>query len=196
MPVSVLISLAIQKVVDRLLALSPKAVEKCASLQDKVIKFEIQGFDTSFYILVTSKSLEVLTEYEHEVDVTFSGMPSGYIALSKNPTDALFNNEITIKGDFATGKQFSHLIELIEVDIESLFAQMIGKDLAQHFANNIKQKQQHPLSPKIRQFLQDKLEVLPRQQDVRQFADQVHKINLDVERLQQRIQRLMSQSGV
>lgn len=195
MPFSVLVSLSIQKVIDELLKKSPKALAKCAELEDKVIQFDVQGFDTTLYFLVTHQGLEVMTWFDGEVDVTFTGYPSGYIALSKNPNDALFNNDITVQGNFNVGKQFSHLIDLIEVDIADFAAQYIGQDLADHFLSKEQRsayKQKQDLRhQRIRNLLQDKLKVMPTKNEVSDFADKVHEVHLGVERMEQRIERLL-----
>ena len=191
MPFPIFITLSLQKVVDQLLQNNPQTLERCANLQDNVIKFVIQGVDATAYILVVEDGLEIMTEYDYEADVVFSGFPSGYVALSKNSEQALLDDKISIKGDFSVGQKFSHLIDSIEIDLEKHFSDIIGTDLSQHFFSDKGLKKTTLCDYKRNQWqyiLQQALNVLPKADEVNGFNSDAHNLESSLAKIEKKIQ--------
>ncbi len=203
MPLSVLVTLSLQKAIDILLAKNPQAIAQCEQLKEKVIQFHIQGFSnlsdsttghSTVYVLILKDGLEIMTEYDYQPDVEFTGLPSGYIALSKDSKKALVDKVISVKGDFNVGQQFSDLIDSIELDLVALTSLGIGEDLATHFfANNkpnIFKKVAEFKQKQWKDILQNKLNVLPVADEVTSFKNQISSLTPQVDRLDKTIQRL------
>jgi ubiquinone biosynthesis protein UbiJ len=192
---------ALQKAINKALALDESFPHKLNHLHGKVIKLIIKPLEVSFFISFKEEELILLDQFEGDVDTTIESSPLGLIKLSFLPASkarSLFNDNIRITGDVELGQKIKQLFDELDIDWESHIAHFTG-DVAAYqlgswfrqgiaFKNQISGSIKHSLT----EYLQEELRACPSSEEVDDFFHDLDTLSLDVERLQARLTLLVA----
>jgi len=117
---------------NRALQLDEHTFKQIVALQGKVIAIELTGLDITFFLAPALDGVQVLTEYEKDVNTTIRGTPISLLKTAvSDDRKTLFKGEVVIDGDMALGKKFQKILDGLEMDWEEPLSQAIG-DVAGH----------------------------------------------------------------
>jgi len=194
---------AIEKAINRYLALDPVAVERLSSYHDKIVAVEISGLDFTFYILIKDKGVIVSQQEPDNIDTWLTGAPASLIkmGLSNKAVDTeniMFSGEVEIRGDVELGQALKTVFNEIDIDLEEQLSKITGDVVAHQVGNLVRggaqwgRKSLQTLELDLAEYLQEEINFLPRREEVNSFLSGVDQLRSDVDRMEARVKSLYS----
>lgn len=194
---------ALQTAINQALNLDEHMPDKLQALNEKVIEMIITPLNVNFYIQFQNSHMLLLDRYEGHPDTIIHSNPIGLIRLSLLPASkarSLFNDKIRMSGDIELGQQVKKLFDEIDIDWEGHLAHFTGDVVAHQIGSFIrkgmefKKQLRTSMQLNVTEYLQEELRVVPSKNELDDFFDDVDELTLSVERLQARVNQLMSQN--
>jgi ubiquinone biosynthesis protein UbiJ len=190
---------AVDKALNLYIRQDPRALERCAALDGRIIAVHITGLEVSIYFAPGSDGIRVLGEYEGEADTHLSGTPMALARLGLAAgEDALFKGDVKIRGDSGTGEQFQALLAEVDWDWEEQLSRITG-DLVAHQAGElgratrrILRDSRSTLEQNIAEYLHEEARLLPSRPEIDNLLADIDTFRSDVDRLSARIERLFA----
>ena len=204
-PASTMISEILESAGNRLLRFDPDTQQRLSRLQGKVFKLEVLVIGKTLFFIPAENGLHIRDDWAEPVDITLTGSPMAFarFGLRQKGLDkqAFIDKKITIEGDVELAQDFQTLIRQLDVDLEELLSHYVG-DVAAHqigrgaglFADWARQAAE-TLRLDIREYLEEEVRVLAPDWRVTGFMGKVDCLRADVERLEQRVDRLKAHIG-
>lgn len=195
-----LLNQLVEPALNQVLALDADLEQFLQPLSGKVIAIEFTAGKPLVYICPASTRIQLLDHYDGQVDTTLTGSPASFlkIAVSQSPAAILASGAIVMSGDMHTGRQLQALFEQLDLDWESLLAQVSG-DVVAHKLGRWMRGSQAWLSESLQtlqlntaEFLQEESRALPADPEVKHHYQSITCLRDDTERLAARIDRLNS----
>lgn len=191
------ISKTLAKVLNHALYQNPPSLQLLNKLSGKIIRIELTHLEISLTLFPDVQGITVLSDYEGEVDVRITGAPFTLLRLLLQEQPLLANNpEVVIAGDMGIAQQLLELIKELNPDWEEQIAQWLGDIPAHYLTNSFQQAQEYTqdrfntLQLNLSEYLQEEVHHLPNPMEMELFLDTIDTLRDDLERLEQRIQRL------
>ena len=192
---------AIEKAINRYLALDPVSLERLSSYRDKTVAVEISGLDFTFYILIKDKGVVVFQQEPDEIDTWLIGTPVSLMkmGLSNKAVETeniLFSGEVEIRGDVELGQALKTVFNEIDVDPEEQLSKITGDVVAHQVGNLVRGGMQwgrnslQTLELDLAEYLQEEIHFVPRREEVDSFLSAVDQLRSDVDRMEARVKRL------
>ncbi|MDA9983084.1 SCP2 sterol-binding domain-containing protein [Gammaproteobacteria bacterium] len=190
---------------NHLLKFDPDTLQRISRLRAKVIKLEFLVVGKTLFFIPADEGLYIRDEWAEPVDITLTGSPMAFarFGLRQKGLDnqAFIDKKITIEGDVELAQDFQKLIRQLDIDLEELLSHYVG-DVAAHqigrgaglFAHWARQAAES-LRLDIREYLEEEARVLAPEWRVTGFMERVDSLRTDVERLDQRVDRLIAHIG-
>lgn len=191
----------LEKAINHTLALDESMPTKLAALQGKVLEIIISPLDVHFFIRFEQQQVHLLTDYNGHANTIIHSSPLGLIRLSILPASkarSLFNDRIKMSGDVEFGQQVKQLFDELDLDWEGHLAYFTGDVIAYQlgsfyrqgigFKKQLSQSFQYYFS----EYLQEELAVLPPNEAVEDFFNDIDQLALDVERLDAKLNLLIT----
>ena len=185
---------------NQLLEFDPDTQVRLAQLKGKVFKLELSVVDREIYLIPGELGIEIKEEWSDHVDITLRGSPLAFVqfGLKQKGVDnqAFVDKRVSIEGDAELAQDLQKIIHQLDIDFEELLARYVG-DIAAHeigrgarmlrvwardAAKSIRQD--------IQEYMVEESRILAPEWRVAEFNEQADTLRADVERLDQRIQRL------
>jgi ubiquinone biosynthesis protein UbiJ len=190
--------LILETAINRYLALDPEMLVKLSAFSGKVVKIELTGVNKTLYLLPDEHGIQILTEFEGEVDTVLRGTPLSLfkMGLVSNTASLLLKGEVEITGDTRLGHQFKSAFDQMEIDWSEPLAELVGDGLAfqlQQTGQKFTKWGRHTVnsfSNSVSEYLQEESRDVITETELNIFNDAVDKLRNDVDRLQQKIQSL------
>jgi len=203
MSLSTATSAGLELLLNRYLSLDPELPPRLTPLYGRVIALEVLGLGLRWYLIPGPAGIQVLGEFEGEADCTLRGTPLALARLGNEHrrTDQLFSGAVEIQGDSELGHRFGNLLGKLDIDWEEHLSKLTGDLLAHQTGNLVRgvgawgREARASLAQDLPEYLQEELRLLPSRFEVEEFLAQVDDLRDDVERLEQRIQRLAARRG-
>lgn len=192
---------ALESALNRYLKLDPETLSRFAKLEGKTVKWVIEDWHISFYIILNANGVELHPTMTTTPNTTITGKLPALLrlGLAKASNSALFENRIQIEGDLNTGETLRAILSDMDIDWEEHLSKIVG-DIAAHkistAAKEIKSSfsgAKQTLERNLKEFLQLELQALPTREQVNTFIDDVSHLQHAVERADVRIIRLQQQ---
>jgi ubiquinone biosynthesis protein UbiJ len=196
-----LFATTLETLLNQALRLDPTSLHALSKLSGKIIRIEISGM--SFTLFIDNQGITVLSDYDGEVDVRIGGAPFTLLRLLLQNEITLSNNpEVTINGEIGTAQQLLSILKGLDIDWEEQLAQGLGDIPAHQLSTLFRQCQNYTrerintLQFNMSEYLQEESGHLPGNAEIEVFLDAVDTLRNDVERLEQKVQRLESVENV
>lgn len=191
----------LEQAINQCLQLDPEMAQRLQSIDGRTIAIEITGLASPFFLIINHGEILVQGHLQGQPDTTISGGPASLLRMgvSKDQRDALFEGDVTIRGDVALGQQFKKIFDQLDIDWEEHLSRLVGDVIAHQLCRggrNIKQWLEQTLSTlgrDVTEYLQEESRLLAVAEQVEAFVSEVDGLRDDVSRLQQRLQRLQRQ---
>lgn len=187
----------LETLLNQALRLDPPSLQALNQLAGKIIRLQLTGIELSFTLFPDNQGIIILNHYEGEVDVHIQGTPFTLLrSFLQHETTLLNNSDVIIKGKISIAQQFVQILQGLDIDWEEQIAQQLG-DIPAHKLGNLfrhcqaytSDRYQH-LQLNLHEYLQEEARYLPTRPEIELFLNGVDTLRDDVERLEQRVQRL------
>lgn len=184
---------------NQLLDLDKESLSKIQQLSGKVILLELLNSELRFFLQPNSEGFHITTELDAKPDVTIRAPASEFMLLffskfsNKSPS---VNMEVI--GDIGLGQQFQNIMLNLEIDWEEPLSRLIG-DTATHKLSklmrdgkNYSAQRLDSFTMNLSEYLRFENNQLPDQTEVDEFIQQVDAFRNDVDRVEQRINKIIN----
>ncbi len=194
---------ALEAAINHCLQFDPDALQRMRALTGKVVGIELLGLNLKFYLLPDSVGLQLRAEFDGEVDVWLRGAPLSMMrmGLGGDQQKALFSGDVEIEGDTETGQHIRDIMNDLDLDWEEQIAQLAG-DVVGHKIGNVVRgvagwaiQTRSTIEQDVSEYLQEESRLLPHREEIGPFLEAVDTLRSDVDRMEARVQRLLTQRG-
>lgn len=196
------LSASIESALNLYLRQDPRALQRCAELDGKVIALHLEGADLDLYFLPGAGGMHVTGSYEGTADTRLRGGPLGLLRLlDSSRENALFEGAAVIEGDTDTGRALQELLSSVDIDWEEKLSHVTGDVLAHQAGKAFAQTRRYlsnslrTLEEDLSEYLQEEARTLPARIEVEQFLDQVDALRSQTDLLEARVKRLLLAAG-
>ncbi len=185
----------LEKALNNAISLDPASLERLRELEGHIIKVELLKLDQHFFLFFTDDGFSLRENCNGEADIIIRGAPSALFKMGMSENKTLYGSDVKIIGDMGLGEALQNIFSQIDIDWEEGIAQYTGDVAAHHIGKTLRKtrdwtKQTHEnMQQNWKEYLQEEINVLPRQEEVQQFCDEVSTLRNDVERLTTRMQQ-------
>ena len=140
--------------------------QACHSLQGKRIGVHVEGFECGLTFIFHTDQLELLGDYQDEVDASVSALPLSLIHLLSRRT-GLEISDAEVSGDRRLFEAFLEMLPLFNLDWEAHLSRLIGGVFAHQLGNRMrrfqqeKRRGQQSMRDNIRDYLQEEVGLIP-----------------------------------
>jgi ubiquinone biosynthesis protein UbiJ len=191
------LAITLETLLNKTLRLKPSHLQALTVLSGKIVRIELSGIYLNFTFFPDDQGVTVLSDYQGEVDVTICTAPFTLLRLLLEHHSLLSDNpDVTIHGEMSIAQQWLDFLKGLDIDWEKEFAKRLGDIPAQKLGTLFRQSQNYAhkhfntLQLKSSEYLQEKIYSLPTQSEMAYFLKGVNTLYDDLERLEQRVQRL------
>ena len=185
---------------NRLLRFDPETMQKLSRMQGRVFRLEIQVVDKVLWFIPGESGLQISENWSGDADITLKGSPLGFVQYAlrqKNADNRVFvDKKLMIEGDVELAQDFQRILAELDIDFEELMSHYVGDVAAHQLGRGFRRFRQwagdaaESLRLDTREYLVEELRVLAPDWRVAAFVDRTDELRADVERLEQRVQRL------
>ncbi len=186
-----------QALFNRLLRYDPDTQQRLGAIAGKVICIELRDAPLRLYVLPHVAGVELRSEHDGIVNVTIAGSAAVFARLMSAQGQAPVAGELQISGDIELGQQFQRIVRGLDIDAEEMLAQRFGDLPARQLGNMFRAARDGmahvgaTLERDAAEYLQEEARVLAKREQVAAFLSGVDRVRADVDRLEQRIKRLL-----
>ncbi|MCG8324450.1 MAG: SCP2 sterol-binding domain-containing protein [Thiotrichales bacterium] len=188
----------IETLINRLVLLDSVTLNKLRELAGKRLHIHVSDLDQSVLISVESDGLRLSGVSGDSADVLIRGRLASLAGLlfSNAAVGDVFPREIEIRGDIHLAQDFRNILLQLQIDWEEYASGWIGDTAARKFGNffranrNWLKQTGKNIRTDVSEYLRFEIELLPDHLLITEFNNAVDNIRDDVDRLQQRINRL------
>ncbi|MDO6459283.1 SCP2 sterol-binding domain-containing protein [Granulosicoccaceae sp. 1_MG-2023] len=179
---------AVEQAANALIRLDEDSAAGLKKLAGKVICIHLQGLELSIFLFVHADEIEVLNEFDGEVDTTISGSPGDLMGM-RSSKRALFSGDVEISGDVETGKAFSRFLDKLDIDWEEHLSRLIGDTLAYQLGRFVRSAR-GSVESTLRTAQQNAGEYIAEESGLGTAAAEVEEFNAGVDTLREDLDRL------
>jgi ubiquinone biosynthesis protein UbiJ len=192
---------AIENLLNRNLAASPRARELCAALAGRKVVVDLAGTGLALGIEAARDSLHLRRDPTGECDARLSGTVVDLLALAGSaPERALQRGRLALEGNSQVAQDFRELVLLLRPDAEEELSKLVGDALAHRVANfthGLFEAGRRSARTGVRNVAEylahESRDLVPRAEADAQFA-QVDRLREDADRLAARLDLLGSKA--
>ena len=193
--------MALEQVINNALKCDLATRKKLIALHGKAIEIKTRQPKLRLVIIPNQQGLQLSSLYDGPIDCQLEGEFFSLLKLvrAKDKTSTLMSNQINISGDSQLARQLQELIAQLDIDWETPLAKLIGDVATHQLSQFLRSCQQwlshshHSLVQDIEEYIHEESRLLPQQQELEIFYQQVDEIKLTLDRLEARVQRLLNQ---
>lgn len=189
----------IEMIVNQVIKLDPDAQERLEKLDGKIIKFELTDLKQSIFFKIDETYILVKEEVEQEPNAELKGNSLSFFNLAlSDQQDPLFKGEVLFSGEIQTAQKFQAFFEQLDIDWEEHLSKFTGDVVAHelfkagksfhHWATETFDTAQKNMS----EYLRFEARATPASIELENFYDDVADLKSDVDRLEQRINRIIA----
>ena len=122
---------AIENLLNRNLAASPRARELCRGLKGKSMSLVVTGTPWKLAVESVGDSLKLLSPVPETCQAEVSGRPVNLLAmLGGDPQEVIRRGDVRISGDAEVAQDFRELLSKLRPDVEEELSKLIGDNAA------------------------------------------------------------------
>ena len=193
---------ALETTINAALELDPQTIARLERLTGSVIAIELEGLGQRIYIRPHAKGLDLMGDYQGDVDTILHGTPMALLRMSRGkPGEGLFGDGVTLKGDIELGQRLQRIFVQIDIDWEEHISHLTGDIIAHQMGEGFRglmrwsRHNNRACERDISEYLRYETDSLPLVWEVEEYMGGVDKIRSDIDRLEARINRLAVSSS-
>lgn len=199
-PLPSILANTLELAINRILALDESSGQRLQSLQDRLLRLDMETVGISLYFSFTSDRVEVGIDSDAEPDTTISGSPAALFAMAVPEGAGNWgspDSRVSITGDATLARDLERLFSRLDPDWEatfsSLFGDVVGHQVASGLRSGADQAREAAsnAAEMVSEFLKRNDGPLVEIADIRTFANAVDETRDAVERLEARIQLML-----
>ena len=199
LPTEIILTLteALETSINLVLKQDSATLEKFASLQGKVIAFELTDLNLTLYLFPHTEGVQVQYLYQGQADTTLQGSALAFINMSLgDSTESFFSGEVRIKGEIELGQHFKRILDQLDLDWEEWLSAYTGDLVAFKAGNLIRsfnswgKNALNILELDAREYIQDEGQLSPHSAELEEFTNNISQLRDDTARLEARVSRL------
>lgn len=188
----------LESALDLYLKRDSSALKRSSKMAGKCVAIALSGTGITLYFLPDGDGVQVLGEYEGDIDTLLTGSPLGFARLGLDSReDALFQGAVQIEGDTGIGQQFQDIFVGGDWDWEEQLSHFTGDIIAHQAGNLVRHTQRflkdsgNTFADNSSEYLQEETQLLPTRVEISYFLEDVDKLRADTDRLSARVDRLL-----
>lgn len=189
-----------EEVANRLLRLDPDTRERLGRLDGKVVGVEVAGIEQRIYLYPFEGGVRVAGECPAEPDVVVRGTPGGFLGLglSRGGPEAFARGAVELHGDAELAQDIKTILAGLDPDWEEWASGYMGDVAAHQLGRFVRGAGQwgrealQTLGQDAADYLTEERPVLAGHARLDDFLDDVDTLRADVDRLEQRVRRLLA----
>ena len=193
----------LERSLNALLSMDPEAPRRLTPLAGKLVEIHTRAPELHFFIEADGAGLRLRSTASRPADTTISGSTLGLArnGLGTDPRGALLSGDVKVSGDLQTGAAVRALLEKLDIDWEEQVSRLLGDVLAHQLGNVVRGLRRwaddgaDALRHGLGEYLREESRLLADRHDTEAFMEAVDVLRADVDRLQQRIERLQRLIG-
>lgn len=198
MPFTSLLCALVDRSINSLLKRDPGAAQRARPLLNKTIRLQLQEFSQPLYFFFGPQRIDVLGEYEGQVDVSLSFSLSQLHQLTDNQqiTALLKSDELTIDGDIQLIQRFGELLLSLDIDWAEQISPYTGDVIAHQLSNtgqrlvNKAKELRKTGRERVSDYLIEELRLAPGRLEYTHFCDNLEQLQSQLQRLEQQVSQL------
>lgn len=185
---------------NHLLEFDPGTHQKLSQLQGKVFKLEVLVVHRELYFLPTHEGIQIKRQWSGHVDIILRGSPLAFaqFGLKQKGVDnqVFLDKRVTIEGDVELAQDLQKIIRELDIDFEELLARYVGDIAAHEIGRSTRALREwakeaaNSVRLDIQEYMVEESRILAPQWRVTKFNERADTLRADVERLDQRVQRI------
>ncbi|MCK5385911.1 MAG: SCP2 sterol-binding domain-containing protein [Gammaproteobacteria bacterium] len=199
LPTEIILTLteALETSINLVLKQDHATLEKFASLQGKIIAFELADLNLTLYLFPHTEGVQVQYLYQGQADTILQGSALAFINMSLgDSTESFFSGDIRIKGDIELGQHFKRILDQLDLDWEEWLSGFTG-DLVAHKAGDLVRNFNSwgkdalkILEQDTQEYIQDEGQLTPHSVELEEFTKDISQLRDDTARLEARLSRI------
>lgn len=191
----------IEKLINKALGMDEETLVLLGTLDSRIIGFEFINTNLTLFLFPSAKGIVIQTEIENKADVLIKGTPSNFIKMmaSSKQKSASLPTDMQIIGDIGLAQQFQDIMQNIDIDLEEPLSNWVGDSMAYQIGKFVRGVHRFTLNTgktlatDISEYLRFEINMLPDDLLVKEFSQDVDVLREDVERFEQRLNKLQKQ---
>lgn len=188
--------------INKALAYDPATLQKVQTLSNhgqnpKLLALHIRQPALSIYVRF-DQQLQLQSHSETQADTQLSGELSAFMNLAsqQDKQAALMQSDIQIQGSSQLAMALADIMAELDIDFEAMVSELTGPVVAHVLGKNLRsignwfKQTGHKLKQDTVEFVRDERKMAVHKTEGEIRFGQIHKLKLDTERLEARIQRL------
>lgn len=187
-----------EKIINSALAYDPASRIALAQLAPQVLAIQISSPEIKIFIVPALDGLKLQGHYEGEITTQLQGTLPALISLIKSDRLNLKDSGVQLFGSTSFLAELQKILKNLEIDWEEMLSQVFGDIIGHQGAVFIRSKMSwakdrtHNIQRLTSELLTEELGVLPSKPEVAFFNAQVDEIKLGVDRIEARIEQILT----
>lgn len=191
---------ALERVVNRALALDPATRRRLSGLADHVFLLHCTRPAIGIYLIPGEDEVRLCGAFDGEVHTTLRGSAGDFtrLATAADPANVLINSEMQLLGNSQALMDLQAILRDLDIDWEAPLAEVFGDVIGHQMGNVMRRGFRFGLQAMQgfkRQFGEywiEESELVAPSWQVRQFLDEVDQLAMRTERLQARVAKFLA----
>jgi len=188
-----------EKIINAALVYDPATRIALAKLEPQILAIAITAPSLNIFIAPRGDGIHILGHCEDTITTQLQGSAAALMTLLKSERINLKDSGVQVMGSTHFLAEFQQILKNIDIDWEEMLTQIVG-DIAGHQGAELIRNKVRWASDRATnfqrlasEFLTEELQALPSKAELSFFNQQVDELQLDVDRMAARIQRLAQQ---
>ena len=185
---------------NRALDLDEDARNRFIQLSGKVIGLDIKGLDLCLFLMPALDGIKIAGEYDGVVDAWIRGAPFSLLHTAMtHERDRFLSGDVEIDGDMELGQKVQNILRHFQFDWEEILSKGVGDIAAHQIGNTLRglfdwgSYAIDAIARDSAEYAQEERRDVVGRYEMDQFNNKVDTIRMDVERIEQRINRLLQE---
>ncbi len=189
---------AVERVVNQALELAPAGRKRLNELSDCVFALHCTAPPLEVYLQPGDGRVRLMGFYDGPVTASVRGVASDFAELvtAADPTAALINGNLELKGDSAPLIELQKIITALDIDWEAPLVDALGDVAGHQLAQLLRgaygwgRQASSSLGRQLDEFIHEEARLTPPRLEMEDFFRDVQQLGLRVDRLESRARRL------
>ena len=197
LPVPAPVLALLEHAINKAISLDVSGAAGISDLHDKVVALELNSPPVTVYARIYDRTVRLQTQAPSRVHATISGSPLALARLSlAGDRASVLQGDVTLAGDMDVARTLQKLLADADIDLEEELSRYTGDVVAHQLGNMLRgvlgwgKEALRRLELDTGEYLVEEKRLLASRFEVNAYLDDVDATRADLDRLEQRIQRL------